>query len=491
MSYSNKHIGPGGFALIVFACFPALSSALQETSPQEAASIEAKVDEYLAPYLEMGNFSGSVLIAKGNEILMSKGYGKASFELNAPATPQTSYCIGSLAKQFTAAAVMQLAEKGLLSVDDPIKKYLPKYKYGDQITIHHLLTHTSGVPEIPFAANSEDSGSAKDTYKDVYEQLNKTKLYFKPGSRYLYSNTGYFLLNLIVESATGKTIDIYNRDNIFAPLGMESTVYDDGSVIPGRATGYFLNLQGPIDRSYFTTFTPGAPYSTVEDFYRWIRGLLDGKILSRASFDTMITKHTDFYGYAWIISESEDGRLLWHGGTVAGFKCIACHLVEKDLTVIVFSNIFNFPRNRIANDLIYLALGRPYQVPTAHKQIELDLGGCQGFPGVYQSESGSLAEIRLIRDSLYLLLEPKGNDLGNSEGGQYLLFPESETEFFLKDINAQVEFAVDAGGKTRQIDYTVNGKRFALQKINQRSGETRMPEIKSEIERLDPEERIH
>jgi len=210
-----------------------------------AQDIEAKVDGYISPYLKIGNFSGSILIAKEGRILLSKGYGMANLEHDVPNTPQTIFRLGSVTKQFTSMAIMQLQEKQLLNVDDPIAKYLPTYPNGEEITIHHLLTHTSGVPDFTSFPDYEKTMMLPSPVEKTIERFKDKPLEFTPGEKFKYSNSGYILLGYIIEKVSGKSYEEFLKENIFQPLNMMNTGYDHHhTLLKHRASGYSIGGGG-------------------------------------------------------------------------------------------------------------------------------------------------------------------------------------------------------------------------------------------------------
>jgi len=183
-----------------------------------AQDIEAKVDEYVGTYLKIGNFSGSILIAKEGRILLSKGYGMANLEHDVPNAPQTIFRLGSVTKQFTSMAIMQLREKGRLDVDDPIAKYLPTYPNGEEITIHHLLTHTSGIPDFGEFPDLQKTIMIPSPVEKTIQRFKDKPLEFTPGEKFKYSNSGYILLGYIIEKVCGTSYEEFLKENVFQPL---------------------------------------------------------------------------------------------------------------------------------------------------------------------------------------------------------------------------------------------------------------------------------
>src|SRR3990172_579170 len=186
-------------------------------------TVQAKVDEYINAYVNMEQFSGSILIAKGGNILVSKGYGMANYELDVPNGPKTKFRIGSVTKQFTAMAIIQLQEKGLLIFNDPLSKFIPDYPRGNEITLLHLLNHTSGIFNYNESKELQEKMKYPISLERLVESFKNTPLEFTPGEKYQYSNSNYVLLTYIIEKVSGKSYETYLQENIFQPLGMNNS----------------------------------------------------------------------------------------------------------------------------------------------------------------------------------------------------------------------------------------------------------------------------
>ncbi len=419
-------------------------------------SIEGKVDEYLSPYLEMGNFSGSILIARGDEILFSKGYGYSNIEQQIPNSPDTRFQIGSLGKQFVAAAIMQLQERGLLSVNNPVASFLPDYRYGNEVTIHHLLCHTSGLPmDLSDSADAGNRGESSGSH--LRDRLNNQRLLSEPGSQFRYSNVGYQLLYLIVYGASGTHPDQYIRQNIFEPLGMTNTVVDTGTEIEAAATGYSIQFHGPRDVAEFVPRWLGATYSTTEDLLAWARGVAGARILSRESVEVMLTPNLNSYGYAWFITEHDGQTLLSHAGRMPGFSCVLSHLIESDITVVILGNVVDYPRTRIRDDLLAIATDRPYAIPTAFEAIFINPREFRKYVGRYRADDGSQIIIANTSEFLVLIYIPEGASPNYSNLPRYTLYPYAEHRFFCKAFDGQLEFRQFFDGTADLLLFTYNG----------------------------------
>ena len=306
------HLGWG--RLLVAAAFlvPLLDvSARAQTpaAPPGPEQLASKVEEYMAARVKRDHFSGSILIARDGKVLYSQGYGMANLEHDVPNTPQTKFRLGSITKQFTAMAVLILQERGKLNVHDKVKKHFPEApKAWDEITIEHLLTHTSGIPNYTESLEFLRTLPVRVSLKELIAKFKDRPLDFKPGAKFKYSNSGYIMLGQIIETASGKNYPSFMKEAIFGPLDMKDTGYDNATaIIKNRASGYTRRLGIVLTNcDYIDMSIPhaaGALYSTVLDLLKWDQALYSEKLVPRKSLEAMFTPHKDNYGYGWIIDK--------------------------------------------------------------------------------------------------------------------------------------------------------------------------------------------
>jgi CubicO group peptidase (beta-lactamase class C family) len=247
-------------AQVLFVLLLATSVAAQES---------ARVDQVVQSFVP-NRFMGAVLVAMGDRILLNKGYGSANLEWEIPNTPTTKFRLASITKQFTAAGILLLEERGRLSVNDPVRKYLPGTPAAwDRITIFHLLTHTAGIPNYTSFPDSESSSRSRVTSSQLVERFLDKPLEFEPGDKYSYSNSGYAVLGYLIEAITGQTYAEFVTQNIFTPLGMSGSGYDVAStLLTHRASGYTGSPRGPANAAFIdmtTAYASGGLYSTTDD----------------------------------------------------------------------------------------------------------------------------------------------------------------------------------------------------------------------------------
>lgn len=339
------------------------------------SNISKKIDEYMRTYEQKNFFSGVVLAAKKEEILINKGYGLANYELDVPNMPATKFHLGSVTKQFTAMAVMQLQERGLLNVNETINKYLPDYPNGKSITLHQLLIHTSGIPDyINDDVTYTDISRLYHTLDEVIGRFKDKPLEFKPGTRFDYSNSGYVLLSRIIEKVSGETYEEFLAENIFKPLNMKNTGYDHMEcLVKNRACGYIVSSDRLENADFFDRSNlQGADglYSTALDLYLWDRALNTEKLASKATLEKMFTPYppTGTYGYGW----RTDGKTMNHYGRMDGFYTYISRNTVDDVTVIILSNIEQVPLTVITQDIDAIIFDREYQAPKNLVDIKVD-----------------------------------------------------------------------------------------------------------------------
>ena len=425
-----------------------------------ASTIEVKVDEYIETYLSGNRFSGSILIARGDEIIFSKGYGYANRELGVQNRPDMKYRLGSVTKQFTTMAVMQLYEREMLSTGNPLSKYLPDYPRGDEITIHHLMSHTSGIPNFTSFPDYVETMSKHATLEDLISRFKGEPLEFEPGSQYQYSNSGYILLGYIIEQVAGQPYEDFLRENIFDKIGMVNTGYDNNKrIIPNRASGYQFDGSIVTNASYIDMSIPhaaGALYSTVEDLYRWDRALYTDVLLSEELKMKMFTPVHNNYAYGWAVSPVGERKATHHGGGINGFQTNIVRFTEDDVCIIILSNITPTPMNEITNTLAAIVFDEPYEIPKERVAIELPESILERYVGQYA-----------IAPEFILTVTREGNRIFTQATGQQRveIYPASETEFFLRVVEAEIHFTVDDDGTVSGLILHQGGRKMPAERI--------------------------
>ncbi|HPJ82429.1 MAG: beta-lactamase family protein [Bacteroidales bacterium] len=311
-----------------------------------------EIDELFARIWPSDEPGGVVLVLNKEKVVFSKGYGLATIDPETPATPATNFCIASVSKQFASVATLKLAQEGRLSLEDPVSKYFPQFQapFFQDITLAHLLSHTSGIPDVRprtdslYVYHSTDVESY--SYMDTLSFLN-----FAPGSSYEYINPTYQLLYTVVEKASGVPFEDYMMTELFQPAGMSNTLYfESGRDIPSMAHGYLFNSETGIweeydygEASFFGSKADGALYTSAEEFVLWEYALrnnaiLDKEMTGKAHTSYILTDIPDTgYGYGWFISQINGAPKIFHTGDNGGFKIYAGRYPQTETLLLIFS----------------------------------------------------------------------------------------------------------------------------------------------------------
>jgi len=309
--------------------------------------ITNRVDEYVQAEMKAQQIPGvSLAVIKNSQIILAKGYGLANVEHQVPVKPETIFQSGSMGKQFTATAVMMLMEDGKLTIDDKISKYFPDSPEGwRNITIRHLLTHTSGMTDYPPGFDFRRDY----TEDELYDRAKAIPLAFQPGEKWSYSNLGYVMLGILIHKVSGKFYGDFLQERVFKPLGMSTArVISEADIIPNRSSGYRLDKDQLKNQSWVSpslnTTADGALYMNVYDMAKWDAALYTEKLLKRSSLEQMWTPvklnsgQTHPYGFGWALGEIKGHRFVQHGGAWQGFKAQIVRYVDDKLTVVLFAN---------------------------------------------------------------------------------------------------------------------------------------------------------
>lgn len=371
----------------------ALFAAPQLCEP--ASAIFAKTAEALvAGFAAADQFAGVVLVASGIEIRLRQSFGLADREWQIAHRPASKFRLGSLTKQYTAAAILQLMEKDALALDDPIARH-----YEDapdawrDVRLIHLLTHTSGIPSYTSEPGFFEAAARLDrTPEEIIALTRDRPLLFQPGEKFKYNNGGYVLLGHIIENLTGRSYEDYLHDKLLRPLGLRDTGYEhDERLIPFRARGYRFAKGGIENAAFIAMSVPhaaGAIYATADDLFAWLRALKDARPISAASVALMIKDHGHGYGMGFAVQSQFGRRHLVHAGGINGFSVVLSHYPETDTSFIVLANIQGAPVQKIARDLAALYFG----IGETQAEIALDPALLADYVGTYV-----LGENRILR----------------------------------------------------------------------------------------------
>ncbi len=387
---------------------PAWAVAQEATSESQEATPEAQVDEIFSPYDHTWTPGCAVGVIRDGEFVLRRGYGMANLEYGIALSPESVFRIGSTSKQFTAAAILLLAQEGKLSLDDDVRDHLPElHDFSTPVTIRHLMHHTSGYRDYLTLASL--AGMRSDDYytdDDLLEMLARQReLNFMPGDEYLYSNSGYWLLSQVVERASGKSLKEYGAEKMFAPLGMNSTHFHDDhtEIVPNRASGYAPTRDGfRISMTTLPMIGDGGVFTTVDDLLRWDQNFYDSSVGGRELIEQMLSTgslndgEALSYASGLTVNTYRGLSIVSHGGSFVGFRAEMIRFADEHVSVICLCNRSDASPSRLARQVADVYLGdrmepregagqrRPQPQPPAI--VELSGDELDAFAGDYYSE---------------------------------------------------------------------------------------------------------
>lgn len=416
-----------------------LIAAISESCAQDHIK---RYDDLLTELFKEDTPGGTAIIVKNGKTIYHKAFGKADLELDVDMEPGHIFRIGSITKQFTACAILRLEEEGKLSLQDDITKYIIDYpSHGYQITIEHLLTHTSGIRSYTSMSEWDQEVQRKDfTPEEMIDYFKSEPMDFAPGDQFLYNNSAYFLLGHIIEIVSGKSYSQYIQEEFFAPLGMENSSYGNTSrVIRNRAKGYQLGNGGFQNAPFLSMSQPysaGALLSTVEDLSIWYHAVLDGMVISDES---LAIAHRAFrlnngsatnYGYGWFLGNIQGSPMIEHGGGIHGFLTASLFLPGEKIFVAVFSNCTCHVPANTAFKLAAITINKPYEWEETRLKDEI----LEEYPAVYETSEGKQVIITLEEGNLYSM---------RTGGRKSWAFPFEKDKFFYKDDLSTLHFNRD------------------------------------------------
>lgn len=435
------------------ACLPFLAllhatSALADTPP-----LADQIDAALAPLFKADAPGATVIVTREGQPVFRKAYGLADVDKKVPMQPDMQLRLGSITKQFTAVAILMLAEQGKLSLQDDVTRFLPDYpSKGRRITIEQLLHHTAGLRNYTampgyWSIADQDMGVAQfiDYFKNEPQE-------FAPGERWSYSNSGYFLLGAIIEKVSGQRYADFIAQQIFEPLGMHDTAYEGHERsakrrVEGHRAGFFSGYSRAANISMSLPYAAGALVSTVDDLARWNEAVAAGKLLKADSWKQAFTPCTlpkeakCTYGYGWMLGTLRGHKMIWHGGDIHGFNGEALRLPDDKLFVAVLGNGNRdlIDTDRVAFTAAAVAIGNPF--PT-QKAITLAPEALDAFAGTYK-----------FSDNTTRTMQRKGANLSYERPGRpmLLLKPYAPNAFFIEGSLTTVEFQRGTDGKVSGV----------------------------------------
>ena len=428
-----------------------------------------KIDSLFIDWTKSNHPGGAIGIMQNGKVIYSKAFGLASLEYQVPNTTETIFNIGSVSKQFTAMGIVLLHERGLLSIDDDINKYLPDMPdFGHTITIRHMLHHTSGMRSLHAMlglAGWRDDDSR--TNEDLYHFMLKQKdLNFIPGDEFLYCNTGYMLMTNIIENITNEKFPQWMETNIFKPLGMKNTYVEDryDRIVPNNATSYYSTGEGFFRAvEYWGYVGSGNVHSTTADLLIWLQNFSTPLANWESAFETLKTidnlndESKNNYAFGVIIDEVKGYQKIQHGGAIGGFRAYVSHYPEEELSIAVLTNYSSSNSGGVERNIAGILLkDNSNTIPEITKpEISKTI---ISFPldqltGKYEIQSGVIANITIENDSLHVLQEWNNSEYNiyKTEGNTYKIPNTNGIEFIfseLKDLKTQLITIYQNGNRT-------------------------------------------
>lgn len=334
-------------AITLTGCGSSGSSSRQIniTPPQNTQTIQE--------YVNSQQFSGSIYIADENNILLDAGFGNANRATNQENSAETVFRIGSITKQFTAAAILLLVEEGLVALDDPVQHYIKDFPNGDIITVHHLLTHTSGLPNYTALPNIGDIVMVPHTPEQLLATFVDLSLEFSPGSEFNYSNSGYAVLGVIIENVSGMSYENFINRRIFEPLAMSDSGYGHNEPQNNnQAQGYQVDGDHATNIDMSVPYAAGALISNTHDLAKWHEALSENTLLNEASNTLMYTPYLNHYALGWQVTTIRNGEQLYsHTGAISGFSSLIMRFPESGRLIVILANVESYPVENFALEL--------------------------------------------------------------------------------------------------------------------------------------------
>ena len=393
---------------------------------------------------------GTVILEKDHQLLFRKSVGKASLEGPMSFVNRSVFAVGSLTKSFTAAALLKLQEEGKLKVTDPLSTYLPQFPGGEKITLHHLLTHTSGIGGLE---DIEDFGNVQRhalTLDQTLSLFMNKPAHFAPGSQFEYSNAGYLLLSKVVEVTSGQAFQTYVQSRILQPLGYRQTGFHRRTdIIPRLAAGYVFDGTNHQKAPYVDPELPsggGSLFSSAPELVNWIPDLLFSKVLKPETVQQMITPHVPVgeglgYGYGLEVGTQDGREVILHGGLISGYHALALYFPQEKLSLAILSNVENAPVEELGKTLEKAYFGEPYTLPEKRTFVDVDAAILQKYTGTFNLPDLGLTLQMVVQEGQLMMKDPMGN--------LYPLKAENPTTFYQGEAGVQIRFAED--GKTLEL----------------------------------------
>lgn len=442
---------------------------LRKGATKTAVPPGTQLTDALYSYLQGKEAPGiAILVARDGNILYKKAFGYANIDKKTLATPETKFRIGSITKQFTAAAILKLQEGGKLKVTDKLSKYIHDFPRGEEVTLHHLLTHTSGIHSYTGKDDFEKRVVTPVTPEDLIAYFKNDPYDFNPGEQYMYNNSGYFLLGYIIEKASGKSYAQYLKETFFTPLHMNNTgVHAAWLSLDKEAQGY-SNTDGKykpaLNWNMGWAGGAGALYSTVEDLYKWNEAIFTGKVLQdkslQAAFTSVVLNDGNTpaskYGYGWVLNEYRGEPVIGHSGGLHGFTSQLVRYTNENLTVVLLTNLMPAEANINPNTVAEYFLWEKLAKQSSYTTLVSPVADVSIYTGRYDFQNGAVMTITAEGTDLYAQL---------SGQNKFPIFPSAPDEYFWKVVDAKIKFIKGENGAVTHGHFVQGGFSIDAKKI--------------------------
>jgi CubicO group peptidase (beta-lactamase class C family) len=432
------------------------------------------VDSIFATLANKRAPGGSVLVSQNGKILYKHGYGMADIGYSIPVSTLTKFRIGSITKQFIATAILKLQEEGKISVTDKLSKFIPDFPRGNEVTIHHLLTHTSGIHSFTNRADFLKYAASQVSSAEMIDTIKAGKYDFNPGDNFMYNNSGYFILGYIIEKITGKTFGVYLNENFFIPLGMKNTgVHNSQLILENEATGYAMN-NGTFEKALNWDMSraggAGSLYSTVEDLCLWNEAVFNGKLLSEKSLKSAFTivtlnngkKPVEMdYGYGWVTSDLRQLKFINHGGGLHGFLSYLTRQPDEKLTVAVLTNCTpaqeNMGPEQVGNNIAEYILWQKMSKQQSYvSDTSMSPEELKKYEGRYDYGNAAVLVVSSEKDKLFAQMTGQP---------RFQIFPKGNDEFYWKIVEARIKFNKNEKGEITGGIHYQGGRDLEVKKL--------------------------
>lgn len=432
---------------------------------QTNSRFESELDRVFTNHFNPVEPGCEVIITKQGKVLYNKSFGSANLELNVPIRPEMVFNLASITKQFTAVAILKLVEEEKISLKDSLQQYIPEYPSKNHlITIENLLTHTSGIKDYMQIDYGKPYMERWDfTPKEIIDLFKVYPLEFTPGTKFSYSNSGYFLLGYIIEKVSGQTYQNYIKENILTPLHLNHTYYDTKDIIvPNRVNGYYKEGDGYINAEYWSptiAYSAGGLLSNAKDLWKWFDALLNYNLIKKETLAKAFTPFiltdgsTTNYGYGWHIFNSSSGiKSIEHGGKMTGFITNQIYYPGQDIFIAILCNSENASRDEISKKVSEIVLGE-----TLQQEMIVAESSLAGYEGTYSLSTDRKRIIEIVAKDDRLLAKVSGQDT-------FEITFQTATKFQFKDIKDMTAEFIWEQGTITKIVVNQNGK-FEWKKI--------------------------